>query len=515
LRLGRATPLAEQQGLRRFGRYTLLADLAAGGSAQVHVAQKDGAAEVCVLKKLRLELRKSATAGRRLYREAHVAAYLQHENIARVLDAGIEVDTFYLAVEFVPGEELHQLLGLLSEHKRRLPPEMALRIIVDVLTGLDYAHNAKNPSGTALELVHRDLSPRNVMLGFGGEVKIIDFGAARGKIDDFKSLPGTIIGTPRYIAPEQVLGQTVDRRCDLYSVAALLFEMLTGHPVVPRGNHSEVLAAVVAQSPPRLNKLEPGLPKVLDEIIAKGLEKNPNLRWQSAQDLRAALLDVARSFELTPREEIGRLMRRLFTEQHKWVTDLLGIARVRHAETKNQASSSNAAGRPTMEPPAAKPRATSRTAVDRPLVNVRSFHETKPDSNEKHEDNTVSEPGLDPADLIETAVDDDTMPVELVNEIESAMRNTVPVPPRKPSLTRIEPSRRKKKKSVIPEPLTTMPVLSEEVGGIGHADRTIPNGVAREARASLPPRTRNWLILCWLFASLLLLAFTIVTRAHS
>jgi serine/threonine protein kinase len=308
---------------RRFGRYTLHAMLPEGGSGQLYIAQKDGSTELCVLKHLRVELRSNDTASQRIQREAHLAAFLQHGNIARVIDAGVEKDIFYLATELIAGQELSHLLDKHAEHGTKLSPEVTIKIALDVLAGIEYAHQATDPQGKALDLVHRDISPRNVMLGFDGSVKIIDFGAARGNVGDFKSLPGTVIGTPRYISPEIVRAQEVDRRTDLYSFSVLLFEMLTGDLMVPPGDFAQVLTWIIQKAPPRLRELDPTLPPALDDVLAKGLEKEPAKRWQNATDLKNALVAATRSIRPASKVEIGRIMRQYFPEEHNMLLALM------------------------------------------------------------------------------------------------------------------------------------------------------------------------------------------------
>ena len=234
--------------------------------AQVYLAQKDGSPDICVLKQLLGELAGHATAGKRFYREAHVASYLSHPNIARTIDAGFEDDAFCIAMEFISGRDVESMMHLLMRQGRMLPYEVSLAVTLGVLDGLAYAHDALDPEGNRLEVVHRDLSPRNIMLSFDGEVKIIDFGLARGRVDDFKTAPGMILGTLRYVSPEQAVADPIDRRSDLYSIAVVLYEMLTGRPLVSDGKPLEVLTEVVNRVPSLLSEMNPHLPIELDDV---------------------------------------------------------------------------------------------------------------------------------------------------------------------------------------------------------------------------------------------------------
>ncbi|MFO0729120.1 MAG: protein kinase [Myxococcota bacterium] len=320
---------APGSSVRRIGRYTILEDLAKGGMAQVFVAQKDGTPEICVLKQLLGELENHATAGKRFYREAHVASYLNHPNIARTIDAGFEDETFCIAMEFICGRDVESMMHLLMRQGRMLPYEVSIAVTLGVLEGLSYAHDAKDPEGMRLDLVHRDLSPRNIMLSFDGEVKIIDFGLARGKVDDFKTAPGMILGTLRYVSPEQAVADPIDRRSDLYSVSVVLYEMLTGRPLVSDGKPLEVLTEVVNHVPTALSLMNPHLPVELDAVLAKGLEKAPGDRWQSAAAFRDALREAAGPLAYAPEESLGQFVRSLFPKDQARSQRLTQLGRAR------------------------------------------------------------------------------------------------------------------------------------------------------------------------------------------
>jgi serine/threonine protein kinase len=330
----------------RFGRYEIVCALAEGGLGQIHLAQRDGSPDLCALKVLRGGLRGDDVAAKRLRREAHVGSYLQHPNIARVIDAGIEGETFYLAVEIVPGESLGSLLDYLDHEQSRLPAPLAARICVDVLRGLSYAHQALDAEGRPLAVVHRDLSPGNVLLGFDGGVKIIDFSAAFGNVHDFSTMPGTVIGTPRYLAPERVLGQRLDQRSDLYSVAVLLFEMLSGRPFAPDVSMREVLRWLVTGPVPRLIEVEPTISPELDRVVAKGLARNPNERWQSAAAFAAALEQAAGPASTS--EELAALVRSLYPDRHSWYASMIALAKKRFSSERQLASTKDDIPRSTL-----------------------------------------------------------------------------------------------------------------------------------------------------------------------
>jgi serine/threonine-protein kinase len=300
--------------------------------AQVFIAQKDNAPEICVLKQLLGELETHATAGKRFYREAHVASYLQHPRIARTIDAGFEDGAFCIAMEFIAGRDVESLMHLLMRQGRMLPYELSLAVALGVLEGLEYAHEALDPTGAPLDLVHRDLSPRNVMLSFDGDVKIIDFGLARGKVDDFKTAPGMILGTLRYVSPEQAVADPIDRRSDLYSIAVVLYEMLTGRPLVRDGTALDVLTDVVQRVPDAICARNPHLPRSLDPVLARALAKDPADRYASAREFRVALEAAAGGLARAPRSAIGEFVTSHFPEDRTRALEQIELGRRRYAE---------------------------------------------------------------------------------------------------------------------------------------------------------------------------------------
>lgn len=306
----------------RFGNYELVAPLPPGGMAEIHVARKENSAIFCVLKTLKLSLMDNDIAAKRLQREARLAAYLRHPNIASILDAGVHEGVFYLASEFVPGLELAAILDAVAERQRFLPIEVVLRIATDVLDGLEYAHDALDPDGQPLGFVHRDLTPRNVLIRFDGITKIIDFGAAKASLGDFATLPGMMVGTPRYSTPEAVAAEPLDRRADIYTVGVLLFEMFTTRHLIATGSLVDMLSAVVQQEAPPLSAFRPDLPPALDAVVAKALRKNRKERWPNAATFRAALQEAAGTIEAADSDTVGRTVRALFPERWEKYAEL-------------------------------------------------------------------------------------------------------------------------------------------------------------------------------------------------
>lgn len=299
----------------RLGHYALLRRLAEGGMGQVYLAQRDGSERICVLKTLRPDLLDSETTKKRFVREAQLAAYLEHPNIARLLDAGFEDETFAIAFEFIAGKDVESMMHELLYQKRLLPFEASVSLMVGILDGLDFAHEAKDPTGRPLNIVHRDLSPRNMMLTFDGFAKVIDFGVARASLDDFKTAPGLVMGTFRYVSPEIAQAGPVDRRSDVYAAGVVLYELLSGVGVVqPRARAVEMLQAVILGSPEPLHQVNKAISASLSAAVMKAIEKDPSRRWQTAAEFRSAIVAAAPELAHFPRASLAQFLRTWFKE---------------------------------------------------------------------------------------------------------------------------------------------------------------------------------------------------------
>ena len=287
---------------QRLGKYWIVAPLGKGGMARVDLAVEDGADEVVVLKQLHESLESHSDVTKRFLREAKVASMLDHPHIARVLDAGVEDGHRCIAMEFVAGltfEELNQ------HHWRRqatVPPAFAVAMVRQVLEAVEFAHELRNPDGSAVGLVHRDLSTKNLILDFRGDTQIIDFGIAKGAVDDHRTATGMLMGTPLYMSPEQARGERVDRRSDLYTVGVVLWELLAGRRLVRAKGRAAMLRAVVAEPP---DPLPESVPHSLRTVVAKALAKDANTRFQSASEFLRALVPAAAELGLVAREELA------------------------------------------------------------------------------------------------------------------------------------------------------------------------------------------------------------------
>lgn len=309
--------------LSRLGRYTVYEELATGGMSDVYLARRDGSQDFCVIKMLKRSLESSAVAMHRFRREAHVASFLSHPNIARVLGAGVESGKLYIAYEFIPGQMLSAIIDRMIESGWALPVHVSVTITLAALDGLVYAHGLRDADGRPLDIVHRDLSPQNLMISYRGEVKIIDFGVARGNMDTFRTNPGTVVGTPQYMSPEQVSGDDVDARTDLYTIGSVLWEMLTMRQLIPsQPNRVGMFGAVLMSNALAPSALNPHVAPELDQVVLKALAKKPADRYQTAAELKAALDAATSHLPRVSAQELATAVERLFPMERRHVIAL-------------------------------------------------------------------------------------------------------------------------------------------------------------------------------------------------
>ena len=322
-----------------FGRYRVLARLGRGGMAEVFVTAAEGAAGVkklAVVKRLRADLTKdedpeaveAADRFRSMFlAEAQLSARLNHPNIVHTYEVGEERGSLFIAMEYVEGQSLHATQSALHRVGTSIPPAMATRIVCEVLSGLHYAHELTDIGGETLVIVHRDVSPQNVMLTYDGGVKLVDFGVAKASRSSVSTEVGTIKGKIRYMAPEQVAGSNVDRRADLYAVGVLLWELLAEKRLVRGQNDAQALLSLVQDDAPSLLVEAPAVDPGLAAVVMRALSRSPDQRFQTALEMRSALeVYLAQSREHVTSETIGALVRTTFAAERERMA-----ARVRKA----------------------------------------------------------------------------------------------------------------------------------------------------------------------------------------
>jgi eukaryotic-like serine/threonine-protein kinase len=279
------------------GQYTLYERLGRGGMATVDRAEMRGLAgfrKPVALKRLHPHVAADPAMVQSFVHEARLASHLSHPNIAQTYDLGREGDSYFIAMEYVPGPTLSQLLRQSAAAGVTVPVPVALAILSQICDALDYAHNVCDDSGKPLGIIHRDVSPSNVIISSTGVVKLIDFGVARAA-GFGKDEAGLIKGKLSYMAPEYLEGQ-LDPRADLFGLGVIAHELLTGRPLFRARSESDALTQLreLPIHPP--SRWNPDVPEDLDDIVLTALQRAPELRWQSAAAMRTAITNVMRSF---------------------------------------------------------------------------------------------------------------------------------------------------------------------------------------------------------------------------
>ena len=279
-----------------FGRYEILEKLGAGGMAEVYLARAygaDGFVKDLVLKKV-LSTRADDTQFRKMFvEEAKITVSLSHTNIVQVFDFGKVDETYFLAMERVHGSDLRKVLGRLEDQGRRIPLAIALQVACEVLKGLDYAHRRTTPEGRPLGIVHRDVSPSNILISYEGEVKVADFGIARAAAEQTEEGSGTVIGKPRYMAPEQIRGDPVDARADVFGCGVVLVEMLLGEQPFATSNDMDTFAMVLTGTTVKPLDATSGIPADFVPIVQRAMATDAGNRFSSAAAFLKAIEDYA------------------------------------------------------------------------------------------------------------------------------------------------------------------------------------------------------------------------------
>lgn len=284
------------------GRYEVITRLAIGGMAELFLAREQGLAgleRIVVLKRILPHLADEPRFVDMFLREARLVARLAHPNIVQIYDLGEDRGSYFIAMEYIHGTTVREL-QILSDSLREsktvsgFPVEVVIGIVVQMLRGLQAAHDVRDLDGKRLELVHRDISPHNVMCTTEGAVKLLDFGVAKATEDGLEATnSGNLKGKFAYMSPEQARRQPLDRRSDLFSAGIVAWEMLTGERLFKRDDEVEIMKAVLTDDVPPPSALNPHVPPAIDRVVLRALEREPDHRWSSADTMRRALTDAA------------------------------------------------------------------------------------------------------------------------------------------------------------------------------------------------------------------------------
>jgi serine/threonine protein kinase len=312
----------------KFGAYLVYELLGSGGMATVHRAESQSAGgfrKRVALKRLLPNVAEEPEIVESFTREAKLASHLHHANIAQTYDLGIVDGTYYIAMELVGGPTLRQLMWQCFTAAGAIPIEHAMCILVQMCEALAYAHQLADDKGRPLGIVHRDVSPANIIVSGSGVVKLIDFGLAKVR-SSRGTKAGILKGKLSYMAPEYTLGQ-LDARADLFAVGIIAHELLTGRRLFDHQNDFEIINMLREMPIQPPSRWAPTVPHDLDDIVMTALQRNPANRWQSAQALHAALLGAAREqgYALAP-PALAKWTEWAFTQKPR--TEESGLARV-------------------------------------------------------------------------------------------------------------------------------------------------------------------------------------------
>ncbi|MDB4995722.1 MAG: Protein kinase [Myxococcaceae bacterium] len=298
----------------RVGRYEILTQIASGGMATVYLARALGAGgfqRLVAIKALHAHVADDEVFTSMFMDEARLAARIRHPNVVPTLDLENGADGLFLVMEFVEGDSLVGLVRALARAQQPLAPAITLRVMLDVLAGLRAAHELTDDEGELLNLVHRDVSPHNILLGVDGITKITDFGVARANARIGITREGQIKGKLSYMAPEQTTGDPVDARADIFSAGIVLWECLAGKRLFQADTDGAVVRKLIDMPIPRLREVAPEYPAQLDEVCAKALARNVDERYSTAAEFAEALEAAAEPIGISTQRQVGALVREL------------------------------------------------------------------------------------------------------------------------------------------------------------------------------------------------------------
>ncbi len=350
------TKLADvEPGQTLLGRYELIHRLGHGGMASVYLGRAIGTAgfeRLVAVKVIHPHLANEAEFVEMFLDEARIAAKIHHPNVCETIDLGEDDGLFFMVMEYVEGETLSSLIRQLDKVDERLPVSVALQVAFDACRGLAAAHDLAEHDGSKLDLVHRDVSPHNLLVTMDGRVKVVDFGIMKAAGKRSSTLTGQLRGKLTYMSPEQARGEPVDRRSDIYAVGVILWELLAGTRFYRGKTDSEILAQVSLGRTRDIRDFRDDLPASVAVVLDKALATSRGDRYATAldmlKDLRGAIRQLLDADEDDPRELLGASMERFFSGRVEYI----------HAAIRGQADEREASGR--------RPAATvdgSRTSV--------------------------------------------------------------------------------------------------------------------------------------------------------
>jgi serine/threonine-protein kinase len=316
----------------RFGKYTLLNRIAVGGMAEVFLARQEGLEgfekTICI-KRIRPHLSSQPNFVQMFLNEAKLAAQLNHPNIVQIYDLGRVNDSYFIAMEYISGRDMSRIIPKAEKAGISFPMIYALRIASNVCEGLYFAHTKGDAYGNPLNIVHRDITPENILVSFSGTVKIVDFGIAKANTQLEQTRAGEIKGKLSYMSPEQCMGHQLDARSDIFSFGSVIYEWITGYKLFTGENEMAILKSIIDGKiyPPSYFKED--VPEAVERILMKALDKDKTKRYQSAWDMQFDIDTYLASSEFTPSNiHLANFLKQIFGDEIEREQELL----VKHKE---------------------------------------------------------------------------------------------------------------------------------------------------------------------------------------
>ncbi|WP_437632169.1 serine/threonine protein kinase [Sorangium sp. So ce854] len=315
----RAKEPEKQQGTYFLGRYRVVDEIGVGGMASVHLARMDGPGgfqKWVAIKRIHPHLVEDDQFVDMFLDEARIAAGINHANVAQVFDLGKDDNTYWIAMEYLHGEPLREVMRRAEERRLRISPELAARICSDAAEGLHAAHELRGKNGQLLGLVHRDVTPHNLFLTYDGYTKVVDFGIAKVADRLSSTRAGTLKGKLAYMSPEQVRGNDVDRTTDVFALGVVLWELTTNQRLFRMDTDLDTLEKVQACVVPPPSTIVPDYPIELESVVMKALAKHRHDRFQTARELSRALQSfLMRSGVFVGSEEVAHFVQQVFADR--------------------------------------------------------------------------------------------------------------------------------------------------------------------------------------------------------
>lgn len=293
---------------KKLGRYELVEPLGQGGMGEVWLARLSGVGgfeKPAIVKTVLPALAKDSQFVERFHHEGKVLVHLSHSNIAQVYDLDQADGVLFMALEYVAGVDVSRLVSQVAANDELVPVPVAVYIAWQAAEGLSYAHSKAAPDGTPLAIIHRDVSPQNIMVSYEGEVKVIDFGISRSAARTHSTQAATVLGKLGYMAPEQALAEAVDARADQYSLAVLLWELLAGRHFVAAATTPEMMVAMAQPRRQPLAPLRSEVDPALDAVVQRALSPTPSDRYPTTDDFARALLAELNRLGQPTRKQVG------------------------------------------------------------------------------------------------------------------------------------------------------------------------------------------------------------------